>query len=317
MNSIGSLIQHFRNEKGLSREKLAQDICTEKYVYLVEKGQRTPSTEIVHLFGEKLDVDFFDFYEYLDCEDPETVREYVKKFNLLRRDSNFAAIKPLNDVARKLPDFQKLPWLYEIALNNIIDLMYNQQGYQEAIVCIQKQLTNIDKKYSESIYVVYFYTLLSHCSQMIGDLVASQEAITQAEAILEKKKNIEKYQETNINLQISKLALYYGMEKFEEAIQIGEDLYQYQKLVNKYERIHYTFFYLAFTYHRLGVAEKTGIYFLKGIAMLIIDFRPMDAYIIGMQEAFVELSENMNLKHDCVDEFRKIYPLEASNRAQQ
>lgn len=41
MNYIGNVIKEFRDRKQISRKMLSENVCTEKYVYLIEKGERT------------------------------------------------------------------------------------------------------------------------------------------------------------------------------------------------------------------------------------------------------------------------------------
>ena len=38
MSHIGIVIRTLREKQGLTRQDLAKNICTEKYVYLIEKG---------------------------------------------------------------------------------------------------------------------------------------------------------------------------------------------------------------------------------------------------------------------------------------
>lgn len=66
MNYIGSIIRDSRNRLRMSRKELAENICSEKYLYLIEKGDRTPSSEITRLLGDKVGVDIFKYYAVYD-----------------------------------------------------------------------------------------------------------------------------------------------------------------------------------------------------------------------------------------------------------
>ena len=81
MNHIGKVIKQFRDLRELSRAELAKGICSEKYVYLIEKGKRTPSTQIMRHFCNKLKTDLFLYYEYLDCKDPINTYFFICEFN--------------------------------------------------------------------------------------------------------------------------------------------------------------------------------------------------------------------------------------------
>jgi DNA-binding XRE family transcriptional regulator len=53
MNRIGNVIKEFRCKFDMSRKELSANICSEKYVYLIEKGERSPSTDITVAFSDK------------------------------------------------------------------------------------------------------------------------------------------------------------------------------------------------------------------------------------------------------------------------
>lgn len=80
MNHIGNVIKEYRSLIGMSRNDIAKNICTEKYVYLIEKGQRTPSADMTRLLGDNLGIDLFEYYQYLDCINPIEVREKNQPF---------------------------------------------------------------------------------------------------------------------------------------------------------------------------------------------------------------------------------------------
>lgn len=52
VNWIGKVIKEHRDIVGMSRKTLSEDICTEKYIYLIEKGKRTPSANVIKLLGD-------------------------------------------------------------------------------------------------------------------------------------------------------------------------------------------------------------------------------------------------------------------------
>lgn len=59
MNHIGNVIKTLRCNLGLAAIDTAKDICTEKYLYLIEKGERIPSVEITRFIGTRLGTDLF------------------------------------------------------------------------------------------------------------------------------------------------------------------------------------------------------------------------------------------------------------------
>ena len=43
LSRIGSIIKNIRVGKHITAQVLSEDVCSENYVYLVEKGSRVPS----------------------------------------------------------------------------------------------------------------------------------------------------------------------------------------------------------------------------------------------------------------------------------
>ena len=78
---IGEIIKEQRNLINMSRETLAEGVCTEKYVYLIEKNERNPSAYILDDFSEKLGIDLFEYYQYLNFKNKSLVVEYKKQFD--------------------------------------------------------------------------------------------------------------------------------------------------------------------------------------------------------------------------------------------
>lgn len=60
--SIGEIIQHYRNDKKMSQEKLAEGICSREYIGAIEKGKNIPTLELVTRLSERLNVDLYSVY---------------------------------------------------------------------------------------------------------------------------------------------------------------------------------------------------------------------------------------------------------------
>lgn len=307
MNYIGNIIKEYRSILGMSRKNLAENICSEKYVYLIEKGERTPSADILRLFGDRLGADLFDHYQYLGCIDPIAVREIIKSFYMYRRKSDFDALQKVTNKAVKLPDFQHKPWIYEIQLNRAAHMVFSENKYEEAITYSQHMLQEIKPKYLKGAYVANLYMLLSTCYQVTGDLTNAQNATSSAYEILRDKHKIERYEQDITTVRINTVTLYYLAGKFEEVIREGNELLQYQYEVNSYERVHYTYFFLAFAYYKTGSYDEAIAWFKKGIYSVMLDHKPMDVYYITKQDVFDLLAKDARINQEIVCEFKKKY----------
>lgn len=59
---IGELIHHYRKEKGMSQEELADGICSKKYISELEHHKKTPTLFIVNELSSRLGVNLYDNY---------------------------------------------------------------------------------------------------------------------------------------------------------------------------------------------------------------------------------------------------------------
>lgn len=312
MSYIGSVIERYRCKLKMSRKELSENICTEKYVYLIEKGNRSPSVDVVSLFSDKLGVDLFDYYKYLGCEDPIEVRKKMNEFNMHREKRNFIKLKEATDVAFNLPDFHCKPWIYEIEFNKILYMAFVEQRYDESIIELKNFLSRIEQKYSQSILMANSYTLLSACYQIVDDLLSAKSAVELAYEIVRNKSENENERcvETVITVRISFMSMKYLLGEFNEVINEGIDLLNYQYKLNAYERIFYTFFYLSFAYYKIGEHDNAIKCFKKGVYLLMIESKPMDAYYISMQDLFYVLLNDRSMNKEIINEFKNKYKLD-------
>ncbi len=59
---FGILLQELRKKYNMSRDKLAQNICTPKQIYRIEKGISEPSIYILHQLSKKFNLDLNEYY---------------------------------------------------------------------------------------------------------------------------------------------------------------------------------------------------------------------------------------------------------------
>jgi transcriptional regulator with XRE-family HTH domain len=116
MNHIGKIIKEYRCMMNMTRKDLAKNICTENYIYLIEKGKRSPSSDMLILLGDRLGVDMSQYHKFLDCLNPIKVYEIIQKLATCQRNTDFYAVQKIVQAAMKLPDFKHKPWAYIIAI---------------------------------------------------------------------------------------------------------------------------------------------------------------------------------------------------------
>jgi transcriptional regulator with XRE-family HTH domain len=309
MNFIGNVIKEYRNIIGMSRKELSENICTEKYVYLIEKGDRTPSAEVSKQFGDKMGVDLFKYYEYLDCLNPIDVEAAISCFNKYRKGNDMDALKEATDKALALPDFQRNPWAFEIEINRIAYMTLKERRCSEAIEEIHNILQNVEPKYSKNICFSKFYILLSTCYQMMMDLDNARYAVLAASEIVANKQNIAKFAQDVIAVKINKLTLHYLLGEFDEVIEEGIALNQYQIETSTYELCHHGLFYLAYAHYQKGLEDEGIQWFLKALYASLIRYKPRDIYYLSKYEMFQVLSSDYRVPSDLVNQFKRKYDI--------
>lgn len=306
MTHIGIVIRNFREQMGLSRNELAQQICSEKYLYLIETGKRSPSSQILYLFGERLHEDLFTYYRYLDCKDPISVCHYISKFNLCRQKGDYITLKEYNAKAKDLADFKKDPWKIQIFMNEISIQIFVKKQYVECIEKIQKYLSHTSAQRVKSKEKTRCYILLSICYTMIGDSTKAHEATMEATNLLPESSVI--YQDqTHIAAHINLLTSYYLIKNYEDACRKGVSLIQYMIDWGFYDRLLIPYFFTAFAQYHISDFEKAFFYFAKGLHISLADFKPLDVYDVSVQDMFYPMLQDSRLDPALVKEFLKEY----------
>lgn len=310
MNFIGNVIKEYRSSIGMSRKELSQNICSEKYVYLIEKGERTPSAEVTRQFGDAMGIDLFKYYEYLDCINPIEVEMTIKNFNQFRIENEMDALKEITEKAMQLPDFQRKPWVYEIEYNRISYMTFKEFRFREAIKEILNIVQNTEPKYLKTICFARYYILLSICYQLIRDFDNAQIATLAATEIVANKHNIAKNAQVVVAVKLYKITLNYFLGKFEDVINDGHELNQYQIKMNTYELGHHGFFYLAYSYYQIGLEVEGISWFLKALYAAHIRYKPRDIYYLTKHEMFQVLCRDSRVPSELVKQFKAKYAME-------
>lgn len=309
MNHIGTIIQEFRLLRELTREELAENICSEKYIYLIEKGERNPSTDLLRQFSEKLRVDLFGFYRFIDCSDPLKVSEMIDDLTLCQKNSNFSETVKLVQKAEKMPDFKTRPWIHILAANRIACKVFNEKKYKESIEDIKSALDNVEDTHINSIFVLSLYVLLSTCYQILGQMEEAKVTTEKINHIIKNKYNNVTHNHIIITGRINLLTFYYHSGEFDKAIDMGEGLVEFQEEINSLDRIHYAFAFLAFAYYKTEKFTKAFHYFKKAIFTLMTYYNPNDVHYIMSIDLFSEMANDKKMNQDVMNLFSDMYDL--------
>lgn len=103
---FGILLQELRVKYSMSREKLAQNICTPKQIYRIEKGYSEPSIYLLHQLSIKFNLDLNEYYKMHFTSNTIVGLEGINSINAAIEHHNITLIKSEIDKYEKLEDFK-------------------------------------------------------------------------------------------------------------------------------------------------------------------------------------------------------------------
>lgn len=127
---FGDLLQELRLKYKLSREKLAQDICTPKQIYRIEKGYSEPSIYLLHQLSLKFNLDLNEYYKMYFTKNSIIGLEGTKAINMAIESGDLPSLQSLINTYETLEDFkngQNLQYIYygKALCSSLIDKDYN------------------------------------------------------------------------------------------------------------------------------------------------------------------------------------------------
>ena len=75
---IGARIQNIRKSKGLTQDRLAEDVnISPKYLSSIERGRENPTLNTIIQLSDSLDVELEEFFDLIKLESPEISRKMI------------------------------------------------------------------------------------------------------------------------------------------------------------------------------------------------------------------------------------------------
>ncbi|MFT4007069.1 MAG: helix-turn-helix transcriptional regulator [Lacrimispora sp.] len=307
MNHIGNVIREYRGILHMSRHELAENICSEKYLYMVETGKRTPSCHMVRTLGDKMRVDLCKYSEYFDCLNPVQVRSFIEKFYIYRRDNNYAALKEATEEALKIEDYHKDPWRYEIQLNYLITKVFGERDFISPIPQLTAVISEMEGKKVSGPCLISLYVLLSTCYQMARDIDNARNVVTRTMEAIKGKQENAKYVQVAAAAKLNEITMHHLAGEFEAVIEEAHALFEYENEMSYREYTHYGYFFLAFAYYESGRKEKGMKWFHKALSAMLVTHKAEDMYYIAAYDIFKTMLTDPMMSKDLLHEFMNEY----------
>lgn len=274
--SLGHLIKALRLEMNLSVEALCENICTPRYMYMIENNNKIPSALIINELSAKLGISIFDYLDYMDFEKPYSSKRFVDAARLSRYERDYEKIIFETEAIENTKDAEKTPLSYEITCNKIVVALFVDQNYTKVIELIKNAFFKIEKKeiqcvidndyrikdYNAINLMNYFYIV----NIMIREVEASYSILTYLKKCMNTLKHIKVFEALYISITINYLQYMVCERKSESHIEELLDLLDYQMSKNNLNRIFLTYYLLSVHYHQLNKVEDAIQHFKKCVA---------------------------------------------------
>lgn len=302
---IGEIIKEQRKLIKMSRKTLAEGICTEKYVYLIEKNKRNPSAYILDLFSERLGIDLFEYYQYLGFENKSSVVKHKKNFERYIKLGDIEKLKEEGLKAAQLEDFKSKPLYYDIV---IIDLIHKALVEGKTSESIEKlsHIVESKKLNIDTLTLINAYVVLSTCYQLEGQLDRAREIVEIAYEMIRNKTDFSRYNTVIINVLISLTSYLYSAGEYKELIKYANELIEFQEKNTEYNRMYYGDFYLAFAYYRTNKLSESKEHYMRGIHSVSLFQNKRDLNTIIKMEAFNDLAEKLGIDQVYIERLSKL-----------
>jgi transcriptional regulator with XRE-family HTH domain len=190
---FGAFLQDLRIRHNLSREKLADNICTSKQIYRIEKGLSEPSLYLITQLSIKFNMDLHEYYTIYFRRDTITGIEGIKSINAVLEKGDIPLLKTMIEELEILDEFKKGDNLQHIYYSKALCYALLDKNYSTSLEYCMKgirieypdfNLNNIAK----TMYSNVGLTLLNCISQnyfALKQYSNGMKVLTELHAVLE------------------------------------------------------------------------------------------------------------------------------------
>lgn len=143
---IGKKISELRREMNLTQGELAEGICTQALISLIEKGELDPNATILYQISKKLGVDVNYFFAISSTPRLDYIAEVERQLRDLRILLRYEDMMEIVETEEKNPLFyqnpSKLQYLY---WHKSIYSMEVENDYEKATALLEKAFTLVPK----------------------------------------------------------------------------------------------------------------------------------------------------------------------------
>jgi transcriptional regulator with XRE-family HTH domain len=290
MNNVGKVIRHYRKELNMTIEELCEGICSKKYIYMIEKGERTPSILIMDQIFTRLNIPIDDYSMFIFSDDPIGLKKIVDGINYATVKQDYDYLEQVLKDGKNHVLSDTYPFNIYLTTAEALIMFFKYRKIDETKVFIETnyseliefdELKDIDKLSSPCIRVLNLYAILQLEKGM------HKEGLNTLSMLKEYLKNHNKVKNFSLHyilVSINELNFHFKYDDYEKAFALADELYKYMLKHNEIER-------LPFVLSILGYIHIRNDNNTKGKS-LIIASRTLSE--IQDNEFLVEYIEKMN-----------------------
>jgi tetratricopeptide (TPR) repeat protein len=253
----------------MTREQLAEGICTPKYLYLIEKGTRTPSNTIIIRLSEKLNTSLFEYCNYQECENPIAVKNIMADFIESRILFDYNKLKKYKDISDTFGDFKRIPWKFEISFNEAMLKLFVDEKPNEARAIILKAISQMPGEYQYKPCHLRQLILLSLCDIEEGRMKAANFNIEQVQKVIARKSECLEFQQMVIISAYIQVLITLKAEDYTTAIEIVDTLLLKHLGKNSYTLHHFSFLFKGYALFKMGDKEEARQMLGRGLLVFL------------------------------------------------
>lgn len=130
---FGELLRELRESRNITREQLAQNICTPKQIYRIERGEYEPSLYLLNQLSIKFNVDLNDYFKMYFSSKSIIAFEGIKSINKAVENNDIIAVNTLIKKYENLPDFKQGENLQHILYGKALCAALISQNYPQSL----------------------------------------------------------------------------------------------------------------------------------------------------------------------------------------
>lgn len=104
---FGMLLRELRESRNITREQLAQNICTPKQIYRIEKGEYEPSLYLLNQLSIKFNMDLNEYFKMYFSSKSIVAFDGIKNLNKAVENNDVKALKKIVEKYENVKDFKQ------------------------------------------------------------------------------------------------------------------------------------------------------------------------------------------------------------------